>query len=240
MKCLNRLVTVILLTCLFVWTGTALAKSEGSDRGGFTAADGEFYLTEEVFYFFRPGLEFELLDFEIPEDRQPLATFSLKDPMGMPLDREGIYTPGDVDVRMMLTYIPQGEEQKISYHERSRDRDGEYTALGDGVYTYKFTTILPEDYDADATHTLAIVATRDLRDFDLERYYDNDVHDFVPSGAEMVTPPRDIVRTATCNRCHDPLGEGWFDHNPHRSGRASDCFLQLVGSRRSHGCHGGA
>ena len=133
MKCLNRLVTVILLTCLFVWTGTALAKSEGSDRGGFTAADGEFYLTEEVFYFFRPGLEFELLDFEIPEDRQPLATFSLKDPMGMPLDREGIYTPGDVDVRMMLTYIPQGEEQKVSYHDRSRDRDGEYTALGDGV-----------------------------------------------------------------------------------------------------------
>ena len=202
----QRFLSAVLALCLFAFIGTALARSEGPDRGSFTAADSEFYLTEEVFYFFRPGLDFELLDFEIPDDRQPLVTFSLKDPMGMPLDREGVYTPGDVDVRMMLTYIPQGEENKVSYHDRSRDRDGEYTALGDGVYTYKFTTVLPEDYDADATHTLAVVATRDLSDYDLERYYDNDVTNFVPSGAEMVTPPRDIVRTETCNRCHDPLG----------------------------------
>lgn len=207
MKLTNRLLTVVLLAVLTAWCGLALAKSEGSDRGGFTAADNEYYLPEDVYFFFRPGVEFELIDFEIPSDRLPLVTFSLKDPEGMPLDREGVFTPGDIDVRMMLTYIPQGEENKISYHPRSRDRDGTYTSLGDGVYTYKFSDQLPEDYDADATHTLAVVTARDLRDYELERYYDNDVHNFVPSGAEMVTPPRDIVRTETCNRCHDPLGE---------------------------------
>jgi hypothetical protein len=207
MSFLIRLSTVVLLALVTLVSSVALAKSEGTDRGGFTAADNEFYLTEEVFYFFRPGVEFELINFEIPSDRLPLVTFSLKDPMGMPLDREGVFTPGEIDVRMMLTYIPQGEENKISYHPRSRDRNGTYTSEGDGVYTYKFSDQLPENYDADATHTLGVVTARDLRDYDLERYYDNDVHNFVPSGAEMVTPPRDIVRTETCNRCHDPLGE---------------------------------
>lgn len=184
---------------------TVSAKSDDAAGVGFTAADSEYYLPEQIIALFNPGVEFELLDFEIPDDNRPLVRFSLMDPTGSPLDREGIYTAGDVDVRMMLTYIPMGEENKVSYHDRSRDRGGEYSDLGNGVYTYKFTTELPDDYDADATHTLAVVTTRDLRDYDLERYYDNDVHNFVPSGAEMVTPPRDIVRTETCNRCHDPL-----------------------------------
>ncbi|MEJ2299823.1 MAG: hypothetical protein P8X94_15280, partial [Woeseiaceae bacterium] len=62
---------------------------------------------------------------------------------------------------------------------------------------------MPEDHDADATHTLAVVATRDLGDQGLDRFHDNDVTNFLSSGAETVTPPRDIVRTETCNRCHD-------------------------------------
>ncbi|MBT8057948.1 MAG: OmcA/MtrC family decaheme c-type cytochrome, partial [Gammaproteobacteria bacterium] len=54
--------------------------------------------------------------------------------------------------------------------------------------------------------TLAVVATRDLREFDLGRYYDNDVMNYIPSGeGELFV--RDITTTATCNRCHDPLGE---------------------------------
>jgi len=205
MKVLNRLLWTAALACLAVYGGV-FAKSDGSDRAGFTAADNEFYLTEEVYYFFRPGLDVGFISIEIPADRQPLVTFSLKDPMGMPLDMDGVYTPGDVSVRMILTYIPEAEEQKVNYHGGSYDRGGEFNALGDGVYTYKFATVLPEDYDADATHTLAIAARRDLRDYDLDRYSDNVVYNYVPSGAEMVTPPRDIVRTETCNRCHDPLG----------------------------------
>ncbi len=206
MKCRFCLwLTAILVIFLGVSTAVS-AKSEAVGNGLYSSSDLEYYLDEPLYFFFRPGLEFELIDFEIPADLQPIATFSLKDPEGMPLDLEGLYTPGPVDVRMMLTYIPQGEEQKVSYHDRSRDRSGEYTSLGEGVYTYKFTTVLPADYDVDATHSLGIVATRDLRDWDLERYYDNDVYNFVPSGASEPMP-RDIVSTETCNRCHAPLGE---------------------------------
>jgi hypothetical protein len=161
----------------------------------------ENIMKKRLIWSFAVGLA---LFFVVPDDLMPLATFSITDPGGLPLDREGIFTPGPVDVRMMLTYIPQGEENKVSYHDRFRDRGGEYTLIEPGVYTYKFTTMLPADWDMDATHTLAIVATRDLREFDLGRYYDNDVDNYVPSGASEPMP-RDIVTTNTCNRCHDPL-----------------------------------
>ena len=192
------------LVLMFASSAYVSAKSTVDD-GVYTQKNKEYYLTAEETSFIRPGLVMEILDIDIPADRRPFITFSMKDPGGLPLDREGIYTPGPVDVRFMLTFIPQGEEQKVTYHDRSRDRDGEYGDLGDGVYTYKFTTVLPEDWDPDATHTLGTVARRDLREFDLDRYVDNVVTNFVPSGNGQPMP-RDIVTTETCNgRCHDPL-----------------------------------
>jgi hypothetical protein len=210
MKNRNYWWLVACMCCLLGISVSVPAKSDDTGRPGFTEADQAFYLDEELYTFIRPGLEYELIEFEIPSDRQPLVTFSIKDPGGLPLDRAGIYTPGPVDLRFMLSYIPAGETQKINYHGvGDRDRNGVFTDMGDGVYTYKFGDVLPADYDVDATHTLASVATRDLREWadqGLDRYYDNDVYDFVPSGAAEPTP-RDIVTTATCNRCHNPLGE---------------------------------
>ena len=86
------------------------AKSNNPDTG-YTAKDKEFYLTEAQVAFIRPGLEFELLSFDIPADLQPVAEFTIKDEGGLPLDMDGVYTLGDVDIRFMLTYIPDGEEQ---------------------------------------------------------------------------------------------------------------------------------
>lgn len=207
----NRLFWVLVtsLALLLGVTTVVSAKSEDTSRAGFTEADQEYYMTEDLYFLINPGVDFELIDFEIPGDLQPMVTFSLKSPNGHPLDREGIDTVGAIDTRFMLTYIPMGEENKVSYHERFRDRGGVYTELEAGMYTYKFSTVLPADYQVDATHTLASTARRDLRafsDFGLERYYDNDVYNFVPSGASEPMP-RDITSTATCNRCHDPLAE---------------------------------
>ena len=202
----KRLFWFVAVSLVLLMSASSLvsAKSDLRDKFGFTEADAEYYLEDSLFFWFRPGVEFELIDFEIPDDRRPFATFSLKDPGGLPLDREGVMTPGEIDTRFMLTYIPQGEEQKVSYHERFRDPGDEYTSLGGGMYTFKFETVLPEDWDEDASHTLAVVTTRDLRPYELDRYYDNDVHNFIPSG-EGDLYVRDIVTTETCNRCHDPL-----------------------------------
>lgn len=181
------------------------AIAEAADNGIYTTKNKEFYLNSDEVFFIRPGLNIEILDVVIPADRQLEVTYSLKDPGGLPLDIEGIFTPGPVDMRYMLAHIPFAAEQKIKDTEGSRDEDGTLTALGDGQYKYKFGTILPASYDQDVTYTLALVGRRDLREWDLDRYVANELHHFVPSG--LFDPmPRDVVTTETCNgRCHDPL-----------------------------------
>jgi len=209
----------LLLGMVFLFTATNLAsKTDAADGGYYTTKDKEFYLTSDEIYFIRPGLELEILDVTIPADRQLEVTFKLSDPGGLPLDRNGVFTPGPVSTSFVLSYIPQGEEAYVAYTTRvqtspitgdsavqgSADSGGTYTDLGEGQYKYKFNTVLPPDYDTDATHTLGIYARRDLREFDLDRYVTNELEHFVPSGID--TPaPRDIVKTETCNRCHDPL-----------------------------------
>jgi formylmethanofuran dehydrogenase subunit E len=209
-----------LAACLVLLMGISLsvhAKSASVDRSalGFTEADQAYYLTDELFTLIAPGIDFELIDFTIPADRQPEVTFTVIDAVGDPLepdDFDPAFNPlREVNLRFMLTYIPIGEENKVNYHDRFRDSGGVYTDMGGGVYMYKFATVLPEGYETDATHTLGSVATRDLRtrttglEPDLGRYYDNDVYNFVPSGSGEPMP-RDITATATCNNCHNPLG----------------------------------
>ena len=94
----------------------------------------------------------------------------------MPLDREGVFTPGPVSTSFILSFIPAGEEAYVAYTTRvqtspdtgesatqaSTDSGGAYTAMGDGVYLYKFATVLPDNYDMSASHTLGIYARRDL------------------------------------------------------------------------------
>lgn len=184
------------------------AATTAADRPGFTAADSEFYLDDQLFFFFRPGLVVTVTDYEIPSDLQPLVTFTLTDVGGLPLDINGFYTPGAVSLRFFVSYIPTGEEQIVNYITGRRgpdyDRDGTYTTIELGTYTYKYANALPADYEQDATHYIVAAGRRDLRDFDLERYASSDVVNFVPDGSSDPMP-RDVVETATCNRCHDPL-----------------------------------
>jgi hypothetical protein len=206
------------LVVLFSTSSLVWAKSDAKDAGTWAPADKEYYLTESELAFIRPGLELEILDVVIPSDGLTEVEFKITDPAGLPLDREGISTPGPVSTNFILSVIPAGEEAYVAYTTRvqtspitgdsatqaTSDSGGTYTDMGDGVYLYKFGTEVPEGYDMDATHTLGIYARRDLRDFDLDRYVTNELEHFIPSGSG--TPdPRDIVTTETCNRCHDPL-----------------------------------
>ena len=218
---MKRYAMSALLVGLALILGTStnlLAKSDTTANGAYTEKDKEYYLTEEQIAFIRPGLELEIMDVVIPADLQPEVTFRITDPAGLPLDREGIYTPGPVSTSFILSFIPAEEEAYVAYTTRvqtspitgdsavqaSTDSGGIYTSMGDGVYLYKFATVLPADYDTNATHTLGIYARRDLTEFDLDRYVANELDDFIPSG-QGVAVPRDIVTTETCNRCHDPL-----------------------------------
>jgi len=116
--------------------------------------------------------------------------------------------------------IPAGKTQYISYITRvatsninkqtavqaNYDSGGTFTKVADGEYTYTFAGKAPANFDKAATHSIGIWAARDLSEFDMQGIanYDSDVYNFVPNGA-AVTVVRDVIRTQTCNKCHDPL-----------------------------------
>ena len=63
-----------------------------------------------------------------------------------------------------------------------------------------------------------IYGNRNLTEFDLGTYYDDAVFDWVPPAASP--RPRDVVRTETCNKCHDQLA---FHGGSRRSVESASC-----------------
>jgi OmcA/MtrC family decaheme c-type cytochrome len=152
------------------------------------------------------GLRVPIMDAEIPLDRHPVVTFKLTDDMGNPLSAEG------VRIRLVIAFIAKGESQYTDYITNQEGQPaaenstaGTLEPLGNGVFKYTFSIVLPEDYEKGVTHTIGIYADRTVEvDFVAKRYVANSTFNFVPSGAP-VTVVRDVVRTDACNSCHDPL-----------------------------------
>ena len=150
--------------------------------------------------------------------------FRSTDPKGVPLDKDGIQTPGAVSFRYIAAYIPAGKTQYVAYTttvlkasipgntnppqtQAGGDSGGVITTNALGDYTYTFKTKAPANFDATVTHTVGITATRNLSEFmTLDEWAEssNSTFDFVPNGSK-VTVVRDVIATATCNKCHDPL-----------------------------------
>lgn len=190
----------------------------------FTADEVAYYLSADETVFIRPGLNVTIQNVTIPADRKPVVTFLLTDAQGQPLDRLGVLTPATVSTSFILAYLPpttKGEvTDYVAYTTRTQsspitgvkaiqagtDSGGTYTpsGLNDGVYTYKFATVLPSGYNTAATTTLGIYATRNLTEFGLTLYVSDVTKDFVPNGS-AVTQNHQVVPTANCNQCHDPL-----------------------------------
>src|SRR5262249_11894753 len=67
-----------------------------------------------------------------------------------------------------------------------------------------FNTKAPSSIDRNATHSVGVYSNRNLTEFDLGTQFSDDVFTFVPNGS-AVKVTRDVVKTASCNQCHDPL-----------------------------------
>src|SRR5262249_54045520 len=79
------------------------------------------------------------------------------------------------------------------------DPTGTFADQGSGMFTYTFSTVLPEDFDKNAIHRIGGQASRGD-----DRWVGNPTLDFIPSGAPVVES-KDLIETAACNQCHDPL-----------------------------------
>ena len=184
----------------------------------WTASDKAFYLSNREANFIRPGLVLKILDAQIDTAGVIRARFRITDPQNQPLDREGIVTPGPVAVSFIVGVIPNNQTQYTSYITRvqtspitnksatqaTADAGGVFEKLADGEYRYTFRATAPQGYDRTATHSVGAYSTRNLTEFELGNQYSDEVFTFVPAGG-AVRNVRNITKTATCNKCHDPL-----------------------------------
>lgn len=172
--------------------------------------------------FIRPGITVKIVSAGIAQDGTITARVNIADPKGLPLDKDGINTPGPVSMSFIAAYIPAGKTQYVSYStttakatlnsnpsqiQAANDSGGTITTNAVGDYTYTFKTKAPAGYDASATHAIGVSVNRNLTEF---MTYDewsevaNDVFNFVPNGS-AVQVVRSVVTTDACNNCHNPL-----------------------------------
>jgi len=193
-----------------------------AQQTGLTRHDAAYYLDPDLLNFVRPGVRVKIVSATIAQDGTISARFTLTDPMGVPLDREGITTPAAVSVSMICAYIPAGQKQYKSYTttvlaatlnknpsqtQAANDSGGTFTKNGEGDYTYTFKTKAPAGFDTSVTHSIGVSARRNLSEFIEEpewKQVSNDVYTWVPNGS-AVKVTRQMVSTKVCNNCHDPL-----------------------------------
>lgn len=165
----------------------------------------------------RPGLGIRVNSAEIGADGTISAVFTLADPRGVPLDREGIATPGNIALSFVAARIPLGQQQYAAYTTRMQtgavsgtvtqaaaDTGGAFTRIAEGQYRYVFGTKAPTSYDRAVTHTIGIYGSRNLTEFELGTNYASTTFNFVPGGGQ-VTTVRDVIKTQSCNKCHDEI-----------------------------------
>jgi len=198
--------------------GGAAVLSSAPKKTLLTPRDKAYYADQNKINFVRPGLIMKVLAANIAADGTLSVDYKLTDTKGLGLDRLGISTPGAISISFLVAYIPKGETQYFSYITRQRtSTDGKNTVTqatgentgvqkvtGEGLYTYTFVNKVPKTYDPTLTHRIGIYGNRNLTEFDMGTNYDDDVFDFVPAGGKPA--PRDVIKTESCNKCHDSLG----------------------------------
>jgi hypothetical protein len=137
---------------------------------------------ERAVNFVRPGLKITVSRADIATDGTLRVQFKVSDPQNVPLDREGITSPGVVSLSFVAAYIPKDGTQYTSYTVRtqtspinsrsaiqaSADTGGSYARIAEGEYTYTFGTRLPASADRSTTHSILIYGARNLTEFDFE------------------------------------------------------------------------
>ncbi len=188
----------------------------GAATRTFRRNEKAFYADPKVVAFVRPGLTIKITSAAIAQDGTITTAFSLTDPQGLPLDRTGVLTPGAISLSFVAAYIPAGQEQYVDYLTKSAtgavsgtvtqpaaESNGVFTVVGN-AYQYTFAAHAPPGFNPAITHTIGIYGSRDLTAFDLGTNYASTTFNFVPNGS-AVTVTHDVIRTQSCNQCHDQL-----------------------------------
>ena len=208
-------VSRILVVSLLVTGSVALV---GFPKSPYSPRSKAFWASKALVDFVRPGLTITINSAQISSAGAISVTYTLTDPNGLPLDEAGVTTPGAVSPTFVAAYIPKGQEQYVALTTGQAtgtvlgtitrpafEEGGKPTPVGSGQYQYTYKAQAPAGFDPTTTYTVAVVGSRDLTEFNLGTDYAGTTYNFVPNGSP-VTLTRDVIRTQSCNRCHDQLG----------------------------------
>jgi OmcA/MtrC family decaheme c-type cytochrome len=196
----------------------SVALVSADRKASFSPHDKAFYADPSVIEYVQPGLAFTVVSAKIAADGTVTVDYKVSDPTGAALDLTGVTTPGPISPRFVLGYIAQGNTQFTSYWQSSStnattgfvatrasgDTGGATQTVALGEYIYTFGSKVPTTFDPTVTNRLGIYGSRNLTTWSLGTNYADTTYDFVPNGAK-VTVTRDLIRTASCNQCHDSL-----------------------------------
>lgn len=199
--------------------GTAIECSDGSEVIIPDAEPAGMPEGPPLTWVSGAGLSVEVVAAGIDADRHPYAELRITDGDGVPLDREGLFTQGAVSARFTVATLegdPGGEHYRAyllapqtspitdeTYDLPSAEANGTWRTLdaNEGVYAYRYANALPEGYDASASHTVALWASRRVGDV---AYATDAWAHFVPATGAAAQAP-DIAPTTSCSGCHNPL-----------------------------------
>ena len=195
----------------------ALCLTGASTKHPYSPHEKAAYADAATVDFIRPGLVITINQAQIASGGTITVVYTLTDPNGLPLDAAGVTTPGTITLGYIAAVLPNDQEEYTAYtthansgpavpstNQPGPDSGGVTTNVGPGQYQYVFHTKAPTGFDTTATHTIGIYATRVLTDYNLPNNFASAEFNFVPNGAK-VTKIHDIIKTASCNSCHDQL-----------------------------------
>jgi OmcA/MtrC family decaheme c-type cytochrome len=188
-----------------------------TQKHAFTPHDKAYYASKALLDFVNPGLTITITSAAIASSGTITVTYTLTDPNGLPLDATGATTPGVISLAYVAGYIPKGQEQYVAYTTSQAtgkvlgtitrpdfELGSPAKQLAPGQYQYTFTAKAPSGFDPTVTNTVAVAGNRDLTSFNLGTNYAGATFNFVPNSSP-VTVTRDVIRTQSCNTCHDSL-----------------------------------
>jgi OmcA/MtrC family decaheme c-type cytochrome len=216
MKRINVVLRIMAVVALL-----SLCLTGQTRKHQYSRHEKAFYADPALIDFVNPGLTITINSASISSAGVISVTYTLTDPSGLPLDASGATTPGAVSLLYEASYIPKGQEQYVAYTTSQAtgkvlgtvtrpDFEGPLTGgpsptqIGAGQYQYTFAAKAPAGFDPTVTNTIGMAGNRDLTAFNLGTNYAGATFNFVPNGA-AVTVTRDVIRTQSCNACHDSL-----------------------------------
>ena len=81
---------------------------------GYTKHEKMAYADQNLVNYVRPGVVVKIQSAAIAKDGTITARLTIADPKGVPLDKDGIATPGTVSLSLICAYIPAGQTQFFS------------------------------------------------------------------------------------------------------------------------------